>query len=153
MNIYSIKNEKLGFFNRPIYCESDAEALSYIQNVLMSDADRALSGLKDDLSLYWLGCIDFTLGDIYAVNCECYEDIHALAGDNLKNPCIRFTPEKICSLRDIFDTIPEDKLKPALTRDDVVRLYEEIERLKESLHNSATNFEKHFHNKKGDVII
>ena len=110
MKIYSIKNEKLGFFNRPIYCESDAEALSYIQNVLMSDADRALSGLKDDLALYFLGEIDFTTGYIYP--------------SSFKNSDgEEFEPVLVCSLRDIFDTIPEDRLKPSLTREDIEKCY------------------------------
>lgn len=88
MHIYSIKNEKLNFFNRPIYVESFNEALSYIQNILMSDADRALIGLKGDLALYHLGRIDFTTGVINA----------------LKHP------KKVCDLQDIFNSIPEDKV-------------------------------------------
>lgn len=89
MNIYSIKNEKLNFFNRPIYCESSAEALSYIQNVLMSDADRALLGLRGDLALYFLGEVDFTTGKI-----------------NTDRKC----PVKICDLNEIFNTIPEESI-------------------------------------------
>lgn len=88
MHIYSIKNEKLSYFNRPIYTESFNEALSYLQNVLMSDADRALIGLKDDLALYYLGTIDFTDGVICGVK----------------------HPKKICDLREIFDSIPDDKV-------------------------------------------
>lgn len=88
MKIFSIKNEKLSFFNRPIYCESAEEALSYIQNVLMSDADRALLGLKDDLSLVYLGDIDFVTGKI--------------------DPCKK--PVTVSALADIFATIPEDKI-------------------------------------------
>lgn len=88
MKIFSIKNEKLSFFNRPIYVESAEEALSYIQNVLMSDADRALLGLKDDLSLVYLGDIDFVTGKIH--------------------PCKK--PVTITPLADIFATIPEDKI-------------------------------------------
>lgn len=111
MKIFSIKNEKLGFFNRPIYCESEAEALSYIQNVLMSDADRALLNLKDDLALYYLGDIDFTNGSIIPM---CMADVSGgLVGDVV---CV-------CSLREIFDTIPEDKLKPALTLEDIEKCY------------------------------
>lgn len=88
MNIYSIKNEKLSFFNRPIYTESFNEALSYLQNVLMSDSDRALIGLKDDLALYHLGEIDFVTGKI----------------DSPKKPV------KVCDLKDIFDSIPSDSV-------------------------------------------
>lgn len=88
MNIYQIKNEKLGFFNRPIYVESFNEALSYIQNILMSDADRALIGLKDDLALYWNGTIDFVSGVIDAPK----------------------KPKKITDLSEIFASIPEDKV-------------------------------------------
>lgn len=88
MNIYSIKNEKLGFFNRPIYCESEQEALSYIQNVLMSDADRALRNLRNDLALYFLGNINFVDGSIVQLN----------------------GPEFVTTLTDIFDTIPADSI-------------------------------------------
>lgn len=89
MLIFSIKNEKLGFFNRPIYCESSNEALTYVQNVLMSDADRALRGLKGDLALYSLGEIDFVSGKILASKRD---------------------PIKICDLQEIFDSIPEDSI-------------------------------------------
>lgn len=89
MLIFSIKNEKLGFFNRPIYCESSNEALTYVQNVLMSDADRALRGLKGELALYALGEIDFVTGKISVCKRE---------------PC------KICDLEGIFDSIPEEKV-------------------------------------------
>lgn len=142
MNIYSIKNEKLGFFNRPIYCESDAEALSYIQNVLMSDADRALTGLKDDLALYFLGSIDFTTGVIYSGNVLMSEKL-----DDLSD-----TPIKVCSLRDIFDTIPEDKLKPALTRDDLVSLNAYVKKLEDRIEELESSYSSHSHTKKGALI-
>lgn len=88
MKIFSIKNEQIGFFNRPIYCESEAEALSYIQNVLMSDADRALLGLKDQLALFYLGEVDFTTGVITSAE----------------------SPTLVCGLLDIFNSIPEDRV-------------------------------------------
>ncbi len=88
MNIYSIKNEKMEFFNRPIYCESFNEAMVYLQNVLMSDADRALIGLKDDLALYFLGTIDFVSGKIDAPR----------------------NPKKLCDLSSVFESIPEDRI-------------------------------------------
>lgn len=88
MLIFSIKNEKLGFFNRPIYVESSNEALSYIQNILMSDADRVMLGLKNDLALYAQGEIDFTTGIITGFK----------------------HPKKVCDLVEIFDSIPEDKI-------------------------------------------
>lgn len=128
MLIFSIKNEKLGFFNRPIYCESSAEALSYIQNILMSDADRALSGLKDDLSLYCLASIDFQTGYIH---------------DNVNGP------DFVCTLRDIFDTIPEDKLKPALTRDDLNNLSEKLSTVDDHLKRLEATVHNHTHPKKG----
>lgn len=87
MKIFSIKNEKLNYFNKPIYAESSNEALSYIQNVLMSDADRALLSLRGDLSLYLLGEIDFTSGKLTAVD-----------------------PELILPLDDIFASIPSDRV-------------------------------------------
>lgn len=89
MNIYSIKNEKIGFFNRPMYFESYNECLSYLQNVLMSDADRALIGLKDDLALYFLGTIDFVSGVIDAR---------------------KGFPHKLVDLKEIFETVPADRI-------------------------------------------
>lgn len=88
MKIFSIKNEGLNWFNRPIYCESANEALSYCQNILMSDADRALIGLKNELFLYCLGDIDFVTGKI----------------DPLKKP------QLVSSLVDIFNSVPTDKI-------------------------------------------
>ncbi len=93
MKIYSIKNEKLNFFNRPIYCENDAEALSYIQNVLMSDADRALLGLKNDLALYFIGDFNSSSGIIQSAFDFVGEDVI-----------------KVADLIDIFETIPNDKI-------------------------------------------
>lgn len=120
MKIFSIKNEKLGFFNRPIYCESEAEALSYIQNVLMSDSDRALSNLKDDLSLYCLGYIDFENGIIVPVGAD--------GCDTNVQP----RPFMVCSLREIFDTIPEEKLKPSITRSDLDHVLKLVQDLDDS---------------------
>ena len=108
--IFAIKNEKINFFNRPIYCTSHNEALSMIQNILMSDADRALIGLKSDLSLYFLGTINFVTGEI-----------------------ISSGPELVCTLEDIFDSIPVDKLSPAITRNDLVSVWDKIKKLEESI--------------------
>lgn len=88
MNIYSIKNEKLEFFNAPMYFDSVNGCKNHMQNILMSDADRALQGLKDDLALYWLGTVDFVTGRI----------------EGFKNP------RKVCDLRELFDTIPKDSV-------------------------------------------
>ena len=113
MNIYSIKNEKLGFFNRPIYCESYQEALTYIQNVLSSDADRALKGLRGDLSLYLLGSIDFTSGEIS----PSYEFI-----DRDDEVIKIYQPICICTLDEIFDSIPDEEIKDTRTEIDRVRV-------------------------------
>lgn len=102
MKIYSIKNEKIGFFNRPIYCESPNEALTYVQNVLSSDADRALLHLKDDLALYELGSIDFTTGII----------------DSYEEPLI------VCTLHDIFATIPTDVIPR--NEKQIISLFEDL---------------------------
>lgn len=106
MKIFSVKNEKLSFFNRPVYCESSEEALSLIQNILMSDADRALTGLKDDLSLVYLGDIDFATGKI--------------------DPCKK--PITVSSLSEIFATIPEEKVPQTAKK-----LQAEIDVLKSTL--------------------
>lgn len=131
MNIYSIKNEKLGFFNRPIYCESSSEALSYIQNILMSDSDRALKGLRGDLALYHLGNIDFETGIIYS---------------SLENA--RMEPIFICSLDDIFDSIPEEKVPRPIHKDDLERLYKRISELTSEL----DTLKNHSHTNKGRSI-
>lgn len=131
MNIYSIKNEKTGFFNRPIYCESENEALTYIQNVLMSDSDRALSSLKGYLALYYLGYIDFVSGIIDTEN----------------------NPSKICDLEDIFNTIPADKLKPALTIEHYETLCKAIAELEARVADSSTRIEHHTHNRKDGSVI
>lgn len=141
MNIYSIKNEKLGFFNRPIYCESEAEALSYIQNVLMSDADRALSNLKSDLALYFLGSIDFKTGIIASSLAQIDSFDESFPLDN-------YAPVRICSLEEIFNTIPADKLKPELTRDDMKRAYEKIKSLEETVISLETRLLSHKHHRR-----
>lgn len=141
MNIYSIKNEKLGFFNRPIYCESEAEALSMIQNILMSDADRALSNLKGDLALYKLGSIDFKSGIIQ----PCLASIDSLNESNILD---NYAPAFICSLEEIFDTIPKDKLKPKLTEEDMKRVYEKIDELQRHFNSLFEQFNTHKHYRK-----
>ena len=141
MNIYSIKNEKLGFFNRPIYCESESEALSMIQNILMSDADRALSNLKGDLALYMLGSIDFKTGIIQ----PCLAPIDSLDESNLLD---NYAPRFICTLEEVFNTIPEDMLKPKLTVDDMHRAYEKIKVLEDTVSSLADNLKCHKHYRK-----
>lgn len=123
MKIFSIKNEKLGFFNRPIYAESCEEALSYVMNVLMSDADRALLALKDDLNLYCLGWIDFTTGKIDF-------DEHF--------------PYCVSTLKEIFDMIPEDKIPRSEReiRKEIEKLaadLREVERIAQSADNAFNN--------------
>lgn len=108
MKVYSIKNEKIGFFNRPIYCESSQEALTYLQNVLMSDADRVMYGLRDDLALYELGEIDFVTGVMHGYR----------------------KPEKVCGLADIFASVPADSIPRTESQ-----LRQEIQSLREQLSN------------------
>lgn len=117
MFIYSIKNEKIGFFNRPIYCESPNEALTYIQNVLSSDADRALLHLKDDLVLYELGSIDFTSGYI--------------------NP--HDDPLPVIPLSDIFNTIPKDVIPR--NEKQIIALFEDLKSRVDSLDISFKNLD------------
>lgn len=141
MNIYSIKNEKLGFFNRPIYCESDHEALSYIQNILMSDSDRALYGLKGDLALYWLGSIDFNTGVIMPSLKKCDSLDEANLVEN-------YAPWFICSLEEIFDSIPKERLKPALTSEDFKKVLSELEQLKKDCSELNDKIDNHKHFRK-----
>lgn len=113
MKIFSIKNESLEFFNRPIYVESENEALTYIQNILMSDADRALSGLKNDLALYELGEIDFVTGKIVPLD----------------------EPVRICGLVDIFNTIPEDRIPQTANalKEMILKLKDELAKVSEEV--------------------
>lgn len=130
MKIFSIKNEKLNYFNKPIYAESQNEALSYIQNVLMSDADRALLSLRGDLSLYYLGEIDFVAGKLTGVD-----------------------PELITSLDGIFATIPEDRVPQTANelRKSINNLAERLdgfdEILKEVSKNDCKETCKHYKNR------
>lgn len=140
MLMFSIKNEKLGFFNRPIFANSVNEALSLIQNILMSDSDRALSGLKSDLALYKVGEFDQVNGYLYyadpiEVGCE--------ASTSYGYPIL------ICSLEDIFNSIPEESLKPALTQKDFDALLEKYNVLKDEVKKLTS----HSHNKKGDILF
>lgn len=96
MIIFSIYNKKIEFHNRPIYCESSNEAISYVTNVIMNDFERSLFAQKDDLELVALGEIDFVTGVIQP---------YAL-------------PEKIIDLATIFDAIPQERIKAFVTRDE-----------------------------------
>lgn len=59
MKIYSLKNELTNYFNRPMFFESDEEAISTIQNNIASDHTKALFNLAENMSLYYCGDIDF----------------------------------------------------------------------------------------------
>lgn len=142
MKIFSIKNEKLGFFNRPIYCESAQEAMSYIQNVLCTDVDKALFGLKDDLALYYLGDIDYVTGVI--VPAVLPVDVIDEA-----NPAASYAPMFVCGLRDIFDSIPDEMVKPTVTRDEVKAIVEKVKSLENSLQSVNAFCTDHIHTKKG----
>lgn len=132
MKIFSIKNEKISFFNRPIYAESEAEALSYIQNVLMSDADRALHSLKDDLALYYLGDIDFTTGVIDTI----IEGPDSPADETVS---YLIAPLKVCDLIDIFNTIPADRIPQTANelRKSIAELNSRLENLSKEVENNV----------------
>lgn len=115
MNIYSVKNEKLEFFNAPMFFETSNGAMSHMQKILMADADRALFGLKDDLALYFLGTVDFVSGKI----------------DTPKKPI------KIADLRDLFETIPQDR---------VPRTAEKLQAEIDSLNDKLANLNEDFSN-------
>lgn len=138
MLMFSIKNEKLGFFNRPIFANSVNEALSLIQNILMADSDRALSGLKSDLALYKVGEFNQENGFLYYADPD-----EKLPGYDIGLPIL------ICSLEDIFNSIPEESLKPVLTQRDFDALLEKFNVLNDKL--NKLNF--HSHNKKGDILF
>lgn len=143
MLMFSIKNEKLGFFNRPIFANSVNEALSLIQNILMSDSDRALSGLKSDLALYKVGEFDQVHGFLRFADAN-EKDYNLDVG----------LPILICSLEDIFNSIPEESLKPSITREDHLKLVDEIDKVGKKLVELSVKFDNHSHiHKKGVVKI
>lgn len=78
MKIYSIKNESTGFFNRPMFVESEAEVISLIQNNVASDPSKALLNMSESLSLYYCGEIDF----------ETFHILQPRKGDMKKIACI-----------------------------------------------------------------
>lgn len=145
MKIFSIKNEKLGFFNRPMFCESSEECLSLIQNILMSDSDRALTGLKEELTLYYLGDIDFRTGIISPSLASIDSAEEAFAIDN-------YQPYFICSLIDIFNSIPAERIKREVSRDDIERLFEYYKTLKDTLDKYTKSFDSHTHTHKKGVV-
>lgn len=124
MKVFAIKNTKLNYFNRPIYAENEAEALSYIQNVLASDSDRALRNLADDTILVEIGEYNSSTGMLL----PCRELLVAIL-DNFHEDCVKgdipfheltdkvmhdldgFVYVDGISLKDIFDSIPKERIK------------------------------------------
>lgn len=100
MKIYQIVNNEINFWNRPFFAENDSEAISYIQNILMSDADRALIGLRDQLSLY-------CTGEYISMPDKNYDDDIDLS---YRPSIIGCDPVHICRLDFIFDSIPADRV-------------------------------------------
>lgn len=62
MFIYSIKNEKISYFNKPIFAVSDEEALNILRSTIASDYTGGLLALCSELSFYCNGTVDFTTG-------------------------------------------------------------------------------------------
>ena len=132
--IYCIKNTKTGFCNRPIYVNSQEEALNVIQNILIADTDKALFGLKNDLVL-------LSLGDYDDVNGVIIPHI-----DENKMPC----HIEVCTLESIFDSIPKEFLKPAVTREEISALVEKVRNLSDELTSLRSDVALHRHpTKKG----
>lgn len=132
--IYCIKNTKTGFCNRPIYVNSEQEALNVIQNILIADTDKALFGLKKELELIYLGEYDDVNGVIY--------------------PCVdgegNSSNYVVCSLEFIFDSIPKEFIKPAVTRDEISALVEKVRTLSDELTSLRSDVALHRHpTKKG----
>ena len=113
--IYVIRNTRTGFCNRPIYVNSQQEALSVIQNVLVTDVDKALVGLKNELELLYLGEYDDVNGLVIPYRDDCGEVSNLF----------------ICTLEDIFNSIPKEMIKPAVTRDEIKALVDKVHHLDE----------------------
>lgn len=124
MKVFAIKNTKLNYFNRPIFAEYEAEALSYIQNVLASDSDRALRSLADDTMLVEIGEYNSSTG-VLLPNRVYLENIilnvaELLASGELHigdaptyvvNHLEAIFYDDGISLKDIFDSIPKERIK------------------------------------------
>lgn len=136
MLVYSIKNYKLGYFNTPFYAENDSQALNYVQNVLMHDTAGIMIGLKGDLELYCLGTFDCAEGILYPELTYVNDDVGT------------YTNRYVSNLEDIFDTIPKEKLKPELTKEDLNRAYEKIKALEARVEDYELKFANHKHYRK-----
>lgn len=62
MKIYQIKNETIGYFNKPIFAENDAEALNVLRSTVAGDYTGGLLTLSSELGFYYTGEVDFTIG-------------------------------------------------------------------------------------------
>lgn len=124
MKVFAIKNTKLNYFNRPIFAENEAEALSYIQNVLASDSDRALRNLANDTMLVEIGEYNSKTGIL--LPCRSYlESIIENAVDFVTTGELHIgdMPTYVLNqldatvlddgylLNDIFDSIPKERIK------------------------------------------
>lgn len=114
MKIYTIRNTELNYSNRPFYFESDEEAKQYVLNVLCSDADRALSNLRDVLSLECIGSIDFASG--FITNTERYH---------------------VCDLSEIWAFVPPERVPR-----DSLKLNEDIKELNDKICDYQLKTEK-----------
>ena len=132
--IYCIKNTKTGFCNRPIYVNSEEEALNVIQNILIADTDKALFGLKKDLVLLYLGL---------------YDDVKGVIIPHLDKDGFSSNVE-VCTLEAIFDSIPKELVKPAVTRDEISALVDKVRLLTTELAELRSDVSLHTHpTKKG----
>lgn len=125
MIIFSIKNNVTGYFNPPFFCESYEEAKNKVQATLVCDTDNYLVSLRNDMSLYDIGFIDFSNGRIIGIEPVC-----------------------ICHLNEIYDSIPADRFKPSITREDYERLVSYVKALESDLHKASDAFANHKHYRK-----
>lgn len=124
--VFCIRNKVTGYCNRPMYCTSVEECKNIIQNVLVTDKDKALFGLRDKLELLYVGEWDDVNGLLLPFFDDKGKSSNAI----------------VCTIEDIFDSIPEEFLKPALTRDDIIACVEKIKDLKSCVNELSSDLSK-----------
>ena len=118
MKVYSIYNRRLQYYNKPFYAENDAEAKTYILNILASDSDRYLSLMKDDLALCLVSTFDTVTG---CFNTDSEVDITS--------------PWHIVDISDLYKLLPDDRVPR-----DSLYLRSRIEELQNTIEEKSTAF-------------
>lgn len=163
MNIYAIKDTKVGRFYPPFYADSDEAAILQIKENLLSPSGIQLLRLKDQLEIYLLGRIDFNSGyiiptdalDVYKSTSILPEDIEDdLPFEEIHDILLsRSAVIFVTSVSAVAETIPQKLLSPEITHEDLKRVYAEIKELSTQLSQLGVTYNSHKHTKKGAYLI